>query len=119
MIALLGLILGIVLGIVLNVRIPDVFTTYLSVAILASLDSVFGAFKANLSKTFEPVIFISGFFGNALIAVALTFLGDRLGIPMYLAAVVVFGGRIFNNFAVIRRILIERFTTRDGRDRTS
>ena len=30
----------------------------------------------------------------------------------YIAAVIVFGGRIFDNFAVIRRLLIERLKSR-------
>ena len=79
----------------------------MSVAILACLDSVFGAIRGNLSKNFQPDIFISGFFGNALLAAGLAYLGDKLGIPIYIAAVIVFGGRIFDNFAIIRRLLLE------------
>ena len=108
MIALFGLIVGVILGIVLNISIPDKFTPYMSVAILACLDSVFGAVRATLSKNFQVDIFISGFFGNAVLAAALAYLGDKLGVPIYLAAVIVFGGRIFNNFATIRRLLIEK-----------
>ena len=65
-----------------------------------------------MSKNFKADIFISGFFGNAILAAGLAYLGDKLGIPMYIAAVIVFGGRIFDNFAVIRRLLIERLKTR-------
>lgn len=108
MIGFVGLILGIIIGIVWNVNIPDKFSPYMSVAILACLDSVFGAMKANLSKNFRLDIFISGFFGNAVLAAALAYLGDKLGVPIYLAAVIVFGGRIFDNFAIIRRLLIEK-----------
>ena len=43
-----------------------------------------------------------------MLAAVLAYVGDRLGVPVYLAAVIVFGGRIFNNFAVIRRLLIEK-----------
>ncbi|MBO1263760.1 small basic family protein [Proteiniclasticum sp. SCR006] len=109
MIVMIGLLIGILLGLFLDVKIPDAYTTYLTIAILTCLDSVLGALKAYLGKTFDNIVFISGFFGNAIIAVALTFLGDKLGLPMYLAAVVVFGGRIFNNFAVIRRLLIDKY----------
>ena len=42
----------------------------------------------------------------AIIAVFLTWLGDKLGLPLYLAAVVVFGTRMFQNFAEIRRELL-------------
>lgn len=108
MIAVIGLLIGCILGFMLDINIPEKFSPYMSVAILACLDSVFGALRANLSKNFEPGIFISGFFGNAILAVALAFLGDKLGIPIYIAAVIVFGGRIFNNFAIIRRLIFEK-----------
>lgn len=108
MIAVIGLLVGIILGIVFDVNVPTQFSPYMSVAIFACLDSVFGALRASLEKHFRADIFISGFFGNAVLAVALTYLGDKLGIPVYLAAVIVFGGRIFNNFAVIRRLWIDK-----------
>lgn len=111
MIAFIGLIIGMIIGLVCNINIPDKFSPYMSVAILACLDSVFGAVRASLSKSFKADIFISGFFGNAALAAALAYLGDKLGIPMYIAAVIVFGGRIFDNFAIIRRVLLERAKT--------
>lgn len=107
MIAFIGLLIGILLGLLLDINIPETLSPYMSVAILACLDSVFGAIRAVLSKNFKSDIFISGFFGNAILAAALAYLGDKLGIPMYIAAVIVFGGRIFDNFAVIRRIVLE------------
>lgn len=108
MIAIIGLLIGIIFGFILDVNIPERFSSYMSIAILACLDSVFGAIRANLSKNFRTDIFVSGFFGNALLAALLAFLGDKLGIPIYIAAVIVFGGRIFENFAIIRRILLEQ-----------
>lgn len=111
MIAFLGLLIGIIIGVVWNVPIPDSLSPYMSVAIFACLDSVFGAMKATLNKQFRTDIFISGFFGNAVLAVALVYLGDKLGIPIYLAAVIVFGSRIFNSFASIRRLLIDKVKT--------
>ncbi|MCH3964186.1 MAG: small basic family protein [Clostridium sp.] len=112
MLGFIGLILGIIVGVIWNVNIPDKFSPYMSVAILACLDSVFGAIRASLSKNFQADIFISGFFGNAVLAAALAYLGDKLGVPIYLAAVIVFGGRIFDNFAMIRRLLIEKARSR-------
>ncbi len=108
MIAFIGLLFGILCGLVLNVNIPVSLSSYMSVAILACLDSVFGAIRANLSNKFKPDIFISGFIGNALLAAGLAYLGDKLGIPIYIASVIVFGGRIFDNFGAIRRIILEK-----------
>lgn len=112
MVVVLGLIMGILLGIVFDVNIPDSFSPYMSVAILACLDSVFGAVRANMAKSFRVDIFISGFFGNALLAAGMAYLGDKIGIPMYIAAVIVFGGRIFDNFAIIRRNVLEKIKSR-------
>jgi small basic protein len=108
MIILIGLILGTIIGMFWDVSIPLKFSPYISVAIFACLDSVFGAIKASIDKKFRADIFISGFFGNAVLAAALTYLGDKLGMPIYLAAIIVFGERIFNNFSSVRRLLLER-----------
>lgn len=108
MLVFIGLIVGILLGVFWNINIPASFSPYLSVAIFACLDSVFGAMKSYLEDKFRTDIFISGFFGNAVLAVILVYFGDKLNTPIYLAAVIVFGGRIFNNFGAIRRILIEK-----------
>lgn len=107
MIPLIGLILGIILGMFLKIDIPAAYSTYVPVAILAALDSVFGGVRASLEGKFQSDIFISGFFGNVIIASLLAYLGDRLNVPIYLAAVFVFGSRLFNNFAIIRRLIID------------
>ena len=61
-------------------------------------------------------MYLSGSLGNAAIAVFLTWLGDKLGIPIYLAAVVVFGTRMFQNFGEIRRELLTSKQKRDKID---
>lgn len=108
MIAFIGLLLGILIGFIWKINIPIKFAPYISVAIFACIDSVFGGLRAKISNNFRSDIFISGFFGNAIIAVLLVYLGDKLGLPIYLAAVILFGGRILNNFAIIRRILLDK-----------
>lgn len=104
---LIGLILGVILGLILKVDIPPVYVKYLSVALLAALDSVFGGLRANFEGNFNNKLFITGFFTNMLLAALITLLGDRLGVDLYLAAVVAFGVRIFQNLAIIRRHLFK------------
>ena len=108
-VSLVGLVLGIMLGFLLPVKLPVEFSQYMSVAVLAALDSVFGGIRTNIEKTFDIDIFISGFFGNAILAALLTYLGDKLGVPMYYAAIFAFGVRLFQNFAIIRRYIISSF----------
>ncbi|HSG85362.1 MAG TPA: small basic family protein [Candidatus Limnocylindrales bacterium] len=103
---LLGLLIGILAGLVLQVNVGFEFSRYTAVAILAALDSVVGAVRAELDGVYDNRIFISGFVTNAVVAVILTFIGDRLGLDLYLVALITFGLRIFNNVALIRRHFI-------------
>ncbi|HHT64744.1 MAG: small basic family protein [Caldicoprobacterales bacterium] len=100
---LIGILIGIILGMTLPINIPTAYSSYMSIAVLAALDSVFGGIRASLEKHFEADVFISGFFGNAVLAAGLAYIGDRLNVPIYLCAIFVFGYRLFNNFAQIRR----------------
>ncbi|MDD4503680.1 MAG: small basic family protein [Clostridiaceae bacterium] len=109
MIPIIGLLLGIAIGLVLPITIPIQYSSYMSVAILAALDSVFGGIRSSIEKTFNIEIFISGFFGNAVLAAILTYIGDQLGVPIYYAAIFAFGVRLFQNFAIIRRYMLIGF----------
>ena len=105
MIGIVILVIFVILGIIsgLNIVIPYSYSQYIAVAILACLDSVFGAYTANIGKKFSMSIFLSGFFGNSLIAIFLVYLGDKLNLDMYIAPIIVFGGRLLSNFGVVRR----------------
>ncbi len=98
-----GLLVGVLLGLVLQVNVSFEFARYTAVAILAALDSVLGAYRAELDGVYDNRIFVSGFVSNAIVAVLLTFIGDRLGLDLYLVALITFGLRIFQNVALIRR----------------
>ena len=104
-----------VLGIVLGMNLPTIsysYSGYLAIAIVAALDSVFGGINSLLNKKFDIRIFVSGFFGNAILAMLLTYLGEKLNVDIYLAAVIVFVGRIFTNMSIIRRYYIDKWSDR-------
>lgn len=104
---LVGLTAGIFLGLLVSVQVPPEWARYTALAMLAAFDSVVGAWRADLDGQFESRIFLSGFFVNMLLAALLTFIGDRLGVDLSIAAIVVFGTRLFNNLAIIRRHIIK------------
>lgn len=104
--ALIGILVGAVIGFLLPYTYNTAYSLYITVAILASLDSVFGGIRSNLEKKFDIKVFLSGFFGNSILAAFLAYIGDRLGVPLYFASIFTFGGRIFDNFASIRRLLL-------------
>lgn len=103
------LLLGILVGLNIPVLLPIVYAQYMSIAVLAALDSVFGGIRAYLEGSFDNTIFISGFIANTFLAAALAYIGDRLGVELYLAAVIVFGVRIFQNLGIIRRYLLKKY----------
>ncbi|WP_330695190.1 small basic family protein [Anaerotignum sp.] len=105
---ILGLICGVFIGVASKVVIPYGYSGYVAIAILACLDSVLGGIYAISQKQFDLKIFISGFFCNGILAVGLVLLGNQLNINLSIAAVVVYGSRIFNNFSQIRRFLLNK-----------
>lgn len=111
---LLAFAVGLSIMLRLPNRLPYDYASYLSLATLAGMDSVFGGIRAGLDHKFKNDIFLSGFIVNMVLAVALAYLGEQIGVQdLYLAAVVTLGGRIFLNLSVIRRQLLERRFVRD------
>ena len=102
----IAIVVGCIIGAILGMVMPMVsytYSGYLAIAIVAALDSVFGGILATIKKSFNLTIFITGFFGNAILAILLTILGQKLNVDIYLAAIIVFVGRMFTNLAIIRR----------------
>ncbi len=112
--SVLGLAVGVVIGLNLPLMLPQAYAKFLSVAALAALDSVFGGIRAAMEDHFDNSIFVTGFFSNALLAAGLAYTGERLGIDLYLAAVVAFGVRLFQNLAIIRRHLLKKSYHKKG-----
>jgi small basic protein len=106
---IIGLLGGIVLGFTLNISYPSEYSFYITMGLLAAIDSILGAARSHLEGKYNNLIFISGFITNAILAGLLAYLGDRLGVPLYYAAILVFGGRLFQNLAVIRRLIIDKY----------
>ena len=105
MIAVFGLVLGIVAGLLLEPSVPEGLQPYLPIAVVAALDAVFGGLRAYLDGIFDDKVFVVSFVSNVVIAAAIVYLGDQLGVGAQLTTgvVVVLGIRIFSNVAAIRR----------------
>jgi small basic protein len=120
-IILVGFVVGVLLGVVSPFTIPVIYARYLSIAVLAALDTAFGGLKSSLEGTYDNGIFMTGFFTNGLLAAGLVYLGDRIGVDnLYLAGVAAMGIRMFNNLGFIRRALFTRWgLLRNKEQRTS
>ena len=109
-ISIVGLSVGILLGMICPLDIPVAYSRLFSVVLIAALDSVFGGIRADMDGKFDNTIFLSGFVVNALLAAVLVYLGDQLGMDLYMVALIAFGLRVFQNLAIIRRYMLDKKT---------
>ena len=117
LLAIIGLFIGIGIGLLSPFEFPAAYSGYVAIGILACVDSVLGGLRAHLEDDFRLSIFMSGFFGNGLLSMFLVFLGNRLNIQLSIAAIVVYGTRLFDNFTALRRFLLNKREKRDKIDR--
>ena len=103
MLALVGLLLGAVFAVVLQPTVPAELARYAAMAVVAALDASFGGVRSYLERTFNDRVFVLAFVTNAAVAILLVYIGDQLDVDLVTAVVVVFGVRIFQNVAAIRR----------------
>lgn len=101
-------------------RIPEAvaanYAPYLSLATLAGLDTVLGGIRAGIEGRFQDDIFVSGFVLNTLLAAGLAYFGDKIGVDLFLAAVVALGSRVFLNISLIRRYYLTKAALNKRKD---
>lgn len=107
---LIGVIVGFSAVYFSRYTLPPMFAPYLSIAVLAALDAICGGIRSSLEGKFTDGIFITGFIINTLLAALLAWIGDKIGVDIVMAAVVMLGGRIFLNLSLIRRLLLAKAT---------
>lgn len=116
---LIAILVGCIVGALIGINAPIIsytYSSYLAIAIIAALDSVFGGISSVVKGNFDLKIFISGFFGNAILSILLTYLGQKLNVDIYLAAIIVFVGRMFTNLSIIRRYFLEKLGKNLGKN---
>ncbi len=102
---LFAIILGLSVGIYFPVSLNGALSLYFAVGIFAAMDSIIGALKSILENDYDSKNFITGFLLNSILAIILAYIGDKLALPLYYAAIFVFGVRLFENFSKIRIII--------------
>lgn len=115
LIPLLALLVGVLIGLFALEPVRGVAGIYLGIACLAALDTVCGGLRSVLEGKFTTDVFLTGFVSNIVIAFLLAWLGDRIGINLFLAVALILGTRIFTNLSLIRRLLLSQWA--DARDR--
>lgn len=106
--AAVGLLIGVLAGIYCHFSLPPQYARLLAVAVMAGLDAVLGGVRASMDGNYDTEIFISGFFINGILAAFLCYAGNMLGIDLYMVAILIFGMRVFQNLAIVRRLYMKK-----------
>ncbi len=113
----IAVLVGVLMGLLIPYNLTPSMLSYLAVALIAALDSVLGGLLANLHKRFNINVFLIGLISNAILGIFLTFIGNILGISLSFAVIIVFGVRMFNNMATIRRLTFDIYFEKKARER--
>lgn len=113
MLELSGLAVGVLLGLLLPMKVPESLLIYTGVALLALLAAGVRGLRERACGRFDMTRFLWGLLADVAAAVALTWLGEAMGLPFYLAPMVFFGGKMFQNFGEIREELLTSGVKKD------
>ncbi|MBP1924173.1 small basic protein [Sedimentibacter acidaminivorans] len=104
-----GVVLGVVVGLKFNVSYNPEYIVYISLTILAMINTIFNILCENLKgeiKIFKSALYLVS---DLVFALFLGYIGERLGLPIYLAAVFAFGNNIYKNFKIMLDFVITKY----------
>ncbi len=107
LIIFLSFISGLFIGWKLNLVFPHIGGSYIAVLSITLLDSIVGGVKCGVVNKFSSYLFYSGFIFNVIVAYGLAWIGDNIGIDLFLSITVIFAWRIFNNISALRRMYLK------------
>jgi small basic protein len=105
---LAGLILGIVAGLNLNIVYEPEYSVYISLAILAIINTIFDILASNLQNNMKLSKSLLLLISDLFFALSLGYVGEKIGLPIYLAPIFAFGNSIFNNTRLITNNIFEK-----------
>ena len=62
-------------------------------------------------------VFMIGLISNAVLGILLSVIGNILGISLTFAVIIVFGVRMFNNLATLRRLTVDKYFMKRAREK--
>lgn len=104
-----GLTIGVLAGLNLNIGYSPEYAVYISLIILAMINTIINMicakFKKEISILESGLLLISDF----AFALLLGYIGEQLGLPIYLAAVFAFGNNIYKKINIIMDVIVQKY----------
>jgi len=104
-----GIVIGIIAGLKLNIGYNPEYIVYISLSILAIINTIFNILCENLKgemKTIKSILFLVS---DLVFALFLGYIGEQLGLPIYLAAVFAFGNNIYKNMKIMLDFILVKY----------
>ncbi len=108
----IAFIVGLFFGPYINHFFPWMVGPYLAVFTITAIDALIGGIRNAFESQFYSELFFTGIAVNIIVAYMLAWLGDQIGLDLFLAIAIILGGRIFRNIGLLRRVLIQRYMIR-------
>lgn len=104
-----GIVLGIVAGLNFNLVYSPEYAVYISIAILAILNSIVYMLNESTKGELTIIKASASLAGDLVFGLLLGFVGEQLGLPIYLAAVFAFGNNIYKNLKIYVSFILEKY----------
>lgn len=104
-----GVLVGILAGLNLDLVYNPDYAVYISITVLAILNSIFNILNENLRggiTLLKSVIFL---LSDLVFGLLMGYVGEQLGLPIYLAAVFAFGNNIYVNTKSMVLFMLDKY----------
>ncbi len=104
-----GVILGILAGLNLKLAYNPDYAVYISLAILAILNTIVYLLNENSKGEITLIKSIVHLISDLVFGLLLGYVGEQLGLPIYLAAVFAFGNNMYINSRSVINFMLEKY----------
>lgn len=104
-----GIILGALAGMNLNLKYSPDYAVYISIAVLAILNAIFNMLNENTKGELTPVKSVIFLVRDLCFGLLMGYVGEQLGLPIYLAAVFAFGNNTYKNVSNMTSFMLEKY----------
>ncbi len=105
-----GIALGILVALKANIGYSLQYAVYIALFILAIINAITNILSENLNGQITNIRSLILLLSDLIFACVLGYIGEQLGLPIYLAAVFAFGNNMYKNSRTMIDYVIEKYS---------